>query len=286
MPTQVEKDSVSGTETTGHEWDGIKELNTPLPRWWIIVFYVTIASSLLYYVVYPTFPGWEGIWEWTARKAIVEELEAVRADRAEWLDKIAATPVADIPKDSALMEFAVAGGRAAFADNCAPCHGSGASGGKGFPNLQDDVWLWGGTVDEIATTIAHGVRWPQDDDTRISQMPRFGVDELLTDAQINDVAEYVLSLSGGETDKAAAGRGAAVFAENCAACHGPSGEGNKEFGAPRLNDAIWLYGGDKETILQTVTAARAGVMPAWGARLDETRVKQLAVYVHSLGGGE
>lgn len=286
MPTQVEKDSVSGTETTGHEWDGIKELNTPLPRWWIIVFYVTIAWSLVYYIVYPTLPGWDGIWDWTARKQVSQELDAVRADRAEWLDKLAAAPLEEIEKDAALMEFAIAGGRAAFADNCAPCHGSGAAGATGFPNLQDDSWLWGGTAEDIATTITHGIRWAQDDDTRMSQMPRFGIDELLTGEQIGDVAEYVLSLSGNAGDQAAADRGAAVFAENCAACHGASGEGNREFGAPRLSDAIWLYGGDKETIVRSVTASRAGVMPAWGGRLDEATVKQLAVYVHSLGGGE
>jgi len=286
MPTNVEKDSVTGTETTGHEWDGIKELNTPLPRWWIIVFYVTIAWSGIYYIVYPTFPGWDGIWEWTARKEVSQELDAVREGRAEWLEKLAVAPLDEIAKDPALLEFAVAGGRAAFADNCAPCHGSGAAGAKGYPNLQDDSWIWGGKVEDIATTVAHGVRWALDDDTRISEMPRFGVDEMLTGDQIGDVAEYVLSLSGGDADKAAADRGKAVFAENCAACHGESGEGNKEFGAPRLSDAIWLYGGDRESIVQTVTASRAGVMPAWAGRLDETTVKQLAVYVHSLGGGE
>ena len=283
MPTQVEKDSVTGTDTTGHEWDGIKELNTPLPRWWIIIFWVTVVWSGFYYVVYPTFPGWDGIWGYDSRKDIAAEMEAVQADRAKWLDRLAAASAEDIRKDGDLLEFAMAGGRAAFADNCAPCHGSGAAGGPGYPNLLDDDWLWGGALDNIQTTIAHGVRWAQDDETRMSQMPRFGVDQLLDESQIGQVADYVLSLSGGT---AASGGGAEIFAENCAACHGESGQGNTELGAPRLNDAIWLYGGDRDAVVETVTKARGGVMPAWGGRLDEVTVKQLAIYVHSLGGGQ
>ena len=283
MPTQVEKDSVTGTDTTGHEWDGIKELNTPLPRWWIIIFWVTVVWSGFYYVVYPTFPGWDGIWGYNSRKDIAAEMEAVQADRAKWLDRLAAASAEDIRKDGDLLEFAMAGGRAAFADNCAPCHGSGAAGGPGYPNLLDDDWLWGGTLDDIQATIAHGVRWAQDDEARMSQMPRFGVDQLLDGSQIGQVADYVLSLSGGA---AASGGGAEIFAENCAACHGESGQGNTELGAPRLNDAIWLYGGDRDAVVETVTKARGGVMPAWGGRLDDVTVKQLAVYVHSLGGGQ
>ena len=286
MPTKVEKDSVTGTETTGHEWDGIKELNNPLPKWWLIVLWVSVAWSGLYYIVYPTFPGWDGLWEYTARKDVTRQMEAVQAGRAQWLDKLAAAPVEDIAKDADLLAFAMAGGRAAFADNCAPCHGSGGAGGPGYPNLLDDEWIWGGTPDAIQTTITHGIRWPQDDDTRLSDMPRFGVDELLDKDQINDVAEYVLSLSGNAGDQAAATRGEEVFAENCAACHGETGGGNAEVGAPRLSDAIWLYGGDKATIVETVTNSKRGVMPAWGTRLDEVTIKQLAVYVHSLGGGE
>ncbi len=286
MPTKVEKDSVTGTETTGHEWDGIKELNNPLPKWWLIVLWVSVAWSGLYYIVYPTFPGWDGLWEYTARKDVTRQMEAVQAGRAQWLDKLAAAPVEDIAKDADLLAFAMAGGRAAFADNCAPCHGSGGAGGPGYPNLLDDDWIWGGTPDAIQTSITHGIRWPQDDDTRLSDMPRFGVDELLDKDQINDVAEYVLSLSGNAGDQAAATRGEEVFAENCAACHGETGGGNAEVGAPRLSDAIWLYGGDKATIVETVTNSKRGVMPAWGTRLDEVTIKQLAVYVHSLGGGE
>lgn len=283
MPTKVEQDSVTGTETTGHEWDGIKELNTPLPKWWVIVFWLTIIWSGIYYVVYPAFPGWKGIWEYTARKDVARQMEAVQAGRAEWLDKLAAASLEDIRKDGDLLEFAIAGGRAAFADNCAPCHGSGGAGGPGYPNLLDDDWIWGGTLEDIQTTVTHGIRWAQDDETRVSDMPRFGLDELLEPSQISEVADHVLSLSGGG---AAAGAGAEIFAENCAACHGEAGEGTPELGAPRLSDAIWLYGGDKATIVETITKSRGGVMPAWGGRLDEVTIKQLAVYVHSLGGGQ
>lgn len=283
MATKVEKDSVTGTETTGHEWDGIKELNTPLPRWWIITLWVCVAWSGVYIIFYSAIPGWDGLWEYTARKDVTRQMEAVKADRAKWLDRLADASIEDIGKDSDLLNFAMAGGGAAFADNCAPCHGAGGAGGPGYPNLLDDDWIWGGTLDNIQVTVTHGVRWAQDDDTRITEMPRFGVDELLDKDQINDVADYVLSLSGGG---AAAGSGAEIFAENCAACHGESGEGNAELGAPRLSDAIWLYGGDKATILETITNSRGGVMPAWGTRLDEVTVKQLAIYVHSLGGGQ
>jgi cytochrome c oxidase cbb3-type subunit 3 len=283
MATEVEKDSVTGTETTGHEWDGIKELNTPLPRWWIITLWVTVVWSGLYFIVYPVYPGWDGLWEYTARKDVARQMEAVQAGRAKWLDRLAVATLDDIGKDGDLLAFAMAGGRAAFADNCAPCHGSGGAGGPGYPNLLDDSWIWGGRLDEIQTTVAHGIRWAKDDDTRLSEMPRFGTDDLLDKTQISVVADYVLSLSGGGV---AGGDGAEIFAENCAACHGESGEGVAELGAPRLSDAIWLYGGDKATIVETITNSRAGVMPAWSGRLDEVTIKQLAVYVHSLGGGQ
>jgi len=290
MPTKVEKDSVTGTETTGHEWDGIKELNTPLPKWWVYVFYATIIWSIGYYFVYPAIPTLSGhtsgILDYTARQDLRNRMATVEAERAEWVDRLAATPVAEIPAREDLFEFAVAGGGAAFAVNCAPCHGSGAQGGPGYPNLADDAWLWGGSLEEIYATIQHGIRWTQDEETRFSEMLAFGADDILTSEQVDDVAEYVLSLSGNATDQDAAQRGEQVFVENCAACHGENGEGMAALGAPRLNDAIWLYGGDKATIVETVTRGRRGVMPAWSNRLDDVTIKQLAVYVHSLGGGE
>ena len=169
--------------------------------------------------------------------------------------------------------------------NCVQCHGSGAAGSPGYPNLNDDDWLWGGTLEAIETTIRYGVR-SSHDETRVSDMPAFGRDELLTEEEINDAAEYVLSLSGGEFDAAAAERGATIFADNCVACHGEQGEGMQEMGGPNLSDAIWLYGGDKDTVLHTIRNARRGVMPTWQGRLDDTTIKQLTLYVHALGGGE
>jgi cytochrome c oxidase cbb3-type subunit 3 len=170
--------------------------------------------------------------------------------------------------------------------NCVQCHGSGAAGSAGYPNLNDDDWLWGGTLADIETTISHGVRFEQDADTRVSQMPAFGADGILDGAGIAAAAEYVLSLSGGEHDAALAETGKTLFADNCAACHGETGAGDRAFGAPALNDAIWLYGSARENILAQIGKPRHGVMPAWTHRLNATTIKQLALYVHSLGGGE
>ena len=211
-------------------------------------------------------------------------MAAARAAQAGIRGRIEAASLEQIVADPDLLTFAIVGGAAAFADNCAPCHGSGGAGAKGYPNLADDDWLWGGSLDAIETTIRYGIR-SSHEETRISDMPRFGADELLEPDEIDAVAEYVLSFTGRATDAAAAKRGADIFAENCAACHGDKGEGTQDLGAPRLNDAIWLYGGDKATIVETVTNARRGVMPTWVGRLDEATIKMLTVYEHSLGGG-
>jgi len=289
MPTKVEKDSVTGRETTGHQWDGLKELNTPLPKWWLYVFYATIAFAIVWAVIYPAIPmtGARGLSGWTARGAIGPELEAERAAREPMLAKLRAATPAEIAADPTLRAYALAGGRIAFANNCAGCHGSGGQGAAGgFPSLADDDWLFGGSLEAIHGTIAHGVRNGVDADARGIAMPRFLADGLLTAAQVNDVTEHLLGLTGRATDAAAAGRGAAVFAENCVSCHGEKGEGNREMGAPRLNDQVWLYGGDKASILRSVGYARAGVMPNWSTRLDPAVVNMLTVYVHALGGGE
>jgi cytochrome c oxidase cbb3-type subunit 3 len=284
MPTKIEKDSVTGTETTGHEWDGIKELNSPLPRWWLYVLYATIIWSLVYYLLYPTIPGIQGLMGYSQREEVVERMAQARARQAGSLDRIAAAPLAEIKADPDLLNFALTGGRATFADNCAPCHAAGGAGRPGYPTLADDSWLWGGTLGEIETTLRHGVRDDDDDDTRVSEMPAFGLDELLEQDQIEAVASYVLSLS---TQAAgAAGEGLELYAENCASCHGGAGEGEREFGAPSLADQIWLYGGEKADIVAQITKPRHGVMPAWAGRLDDTTIKMLAVYVHALGGGE
>jgi cytochrome c oxidase cbb3-type subunit 3 len=288
MPTKVEKDAITGRETTGHEWDGIKELNTPLPKWWLYVFYACIAWSVGFYLLYPSFPtlrshlpGLVGYW---SRGEVKEELEKQASLRAPYINRIRAASLEQIRADADLFNFSVTGGRAAFNDNCAPCHGAGGAGAKGFPNLADDDWLWGGDLSTVHKTIAFGVR-NTNSDSRQSQMPRFGADGILTLVQIDDVAEYVLSLSGRPKDAAAIGRGTSVFADNCAACHGERGEGNSELGAPNLRDGIWLYGGDKAAVVETIRFARNGSMPAWSERLDDPTIKMLTIYVHSLGGG-
>jgi cytochrome c oxidase cbb3-type subunit III len=288
--SKKEIDEVSGTETTGHEWDGIKELNKPLPRWWLWTFYATIVWAIGYMVFYPAIPlvtgATKGVLGYSSRADVAREIADAKTGMAGLLDKVDSMSLEDIRKDPDLFQFAVAGGRSAFAVNCVQCHGSGASGGKGYPNLNDDEWLWGGSLEAIHTTLVHGIRFEGDDDTRVSDMPAFGRDGVLDTAQINDVAEHVLALSGQEHDQAAAERGTAIFEDNCAACHGAQGEGIADVGAPALDNAIWLYGGDKASIVETVTNARRGVMPAWGGRLDDATLKQLAVYVHSLGGGQ
>ena len=290
MPTKVEKDSLTGTETTGHEWDGIKELNNPLPRWWLYVLYATSAWSVVYWILFPAIPGitgyTKGIIGGTAREALDETMANARAERAVFLDRIEAASLEELSEDADLMNFAIAGGRAAFADNCVPCHGLGGAGqAGGYPSLADDDWIWGGTLDDIQATLLYGIR-ADNDDTRISDMPAFGVDELLTDEEIADVAAYVLSLSGGEADSAAVERGAPLYEENCLACHGEGGVGEMALGAPRLDDQIWLYGGELAEIQAQIHKPRHGMMPGWEARLDATTIKMLSTYVHTLGGGQ
>jgi cytochrome c oxidase cbb3-type subunit 3 len=282
-------DEVTGVATTGHEWDGIKELNKPLPRWWVLTFYATIVWALGYWVVYPAFPtltGYTtGLLGYSQRAIVTEEVNAARAAQAQLREKLSATPHERIKDDPDLLRFAMAGGSVAFQANCAPCHGRGAQGFPGYPNLNDDDWLWGGTLDAIQASIGHGIR-SDHNDTRTSQMPRYGLDKLLDDGQIGDAAEYVLSLSGRSTDATAAGRGQKTFTDQCISCHGAEGKGSLELGAPNLADAIWLYGGSKSAIVESIRTGRGGVMPAWAGRLDPVTLKSLAIYVHSLGGGK
>jgi cytochrome c oxidase cbb3-type subunit 3 len=276
-------------ETTGHEWDGITELNKPLPRWWLWTFYATIVWAIGYWLLMPAWPlvasYSKGLLGYSQRERVTEQVAAAKAEKAKYRDKIAATDLAAIVQDPELLSFALAGGEATFGDNCAPCHGRGAQGGVGYPNLRDDDWLWGkGTLGDIHQTILHGIR-ADDPETRTNQMPAFGRTGILSEPQIADVAEYVLSLSGKADDKTAAERGAKVFAANCTPCHGADGKGNPQLGAPNLTDELWFYGGDRPTVMETIRNGRGGVMPAWAKRLDPETIKELAIYVHSLGGG-
>jgi cytochrome c oxidase cbb3-type subunit 3 len=289
MPTKIEKDSISGQETTGHEWDGLKELNTPLPRWWLYTLYATILFSAVWVVLYPAFPiqGWTGLTGWTARGALPAQLAAERARQEPMLARLRDVTAEQIAADPELRGFALAGGRVGFANNCAACHGAGGQGAAGgFPSLADDDWLYGGSFEAIHTTISHGVRAGESDEERGIAMPAFLTTQMLAPAQISDTAEFVLSLTNRGTDAAAAARGAEPYAENCAACHGERGEGNQDLGSPRLNDQIWLYGGDRAAVIQSIAYSRAGVMPSWRGRLDPAMVNMITVYVHALGGGE
>jgi cytochrome c oxidase cbb3-type subunit III len=290
MANKHETDAITGTATTGHTWDGIRELNTPLPRWWLWLFYATIIWSIGYWIVYPSWPLVSsytiGTFNWSSREAVVSELDALKTQRAPMVSRLAAASLQQIVADPQLLEFARAQGRPAFGENCAPCHGAGGGGAKGYPNLNDNDWIWGGKLDEIAETIRHGVR---SDDPKTRQgvaMPAFGRDNIIKRAEIETVADYVRSLSGLRTDPKAVTVGKAIFLQSCVGCHGENGKGNRDLGVPDLTDAIWLYGSDKATIVEGIWNGRAGMMPAWAGRLDETTIKALAVFVHTLGGGE
>ncbi|MER8956336.1 cytochrome-c oxidase, cbb3-type subunit III [Mesorhizobium sp. M0833] len=281
-------DEISGVSTTGHEWDGIRELNNPLPRWWVVTFYITIVWAIGYTIAYPAWPllhsATKGVLGYSSRNEVKNELTAAEAAKGKYVAAVESKSVSEIAADDGLREFAVAAGGAAFKVNCVQCHGSGAQGSKGFPNLNDDDWLWGGKAEQIQQTITHGIRFASDPDTRLSEMPAFG--DIITANQIAQVSAYAASLSGKVQDASLIKPGAKVFAENCVACHGDNAKGNKELGAPDLTDAIWLYGSGEAAIAAQVRAPKQGVMPAWGGRLGETKVKELAVYIHSLGGGE
>ncbi len=284
-----EIDEVTGVETTGHEWDGLKELNNPLPRWWLWIMYVTIIWSIGYWVIYPAWPTLSGHTEGTGGYTQFNELAKSQAEitarQKAYLDKFEDASFQEVLNDLELYAFAMAGGASAFKDNCATCHGTGGAGAPGYPNLNDDDWLWGGKLSDIHQTLEHGIRVEGSYDTRLSQMPAFGKDKLLNKEEIEEVVDYVLSLSGGKTHGKEA-RGAEIFKMQCASCHGEDGKGLREFGAPNLTDKIWLYGGDRHSIYKTVYSSRAGVMPAWGERLDENTLRQLTLYLHQLGGGE
>jgi len=283
-------DPVTGTETVGHEWDGIEELDTPMPRWWLWTLYATIVWAIGYMVLYPAWPlistATAGVYNWSSRTQLDNELRVDADKKKPVMLALAQIPVERLADDSKLMNAAVQGGAAAFRVNCVQCHGSGAAGGKGYANLNGDDWLWGGDLKTIHQTIEHGIRYTADPATRTGQMLAFGRDGILQPAQVDDVANFVLYLSGQAKGSRSALRGKAIYAANCVACHGPDGKGDRKFGAPNLTDKIWLYGGDKATIVETITNGRAGAMPAWGQRLDPATVKMLAAYVHSLGGGE
>ena len=283
-----EIDAVTGTATTGHDWDGIRELNTPLPRWWLWTFYITIVWAIGYWVVYPAWPlltgSTEGMTAWHARSAVVSDIAELKVQRGPLMDKLASASLPEIAGNPQLLDFARAQGRVAFADNCAPCHGAGGGGAKGYANLNDDDWLWGGKIADIEQTIRHGVRSTSDKGRQGNMPPFTGV---LKPNEVSAVADFARSLSGLPAEKGAdLDLGKKLFADNCAVCHGDAGKGNRELGAPNLTDKIWLYASDKATIEQGILQGRGAVMPVWEGRLSEPVIKALAVYVYTFGGGE
>ena len=283
--------------TTGHEWDGIQELNNPLPRWWVWIFYATIVWGVWYTIAYPAWPWFGGATTgysgYSTRALVADEIAAVETANAGMTGQLAAIDLTTLAANPDLNQFAVSAGAAVFRNNCAQCHGAGAAGvqAQGFPSLLDDDWLWGGTIEQIAYAVTHGIRNEQSPDSLWSQMPAFG--EQLTREEIAAIVAHVQSISGQEADATLLAAGSELYLNNCAACHGDTGEGNRDLGAPTLNDAIWLYGGSAERLTETIVNARFGVMPAWsnewraaGGGLTQAEINAVAAYVHQLGGGE
>lgn len=274
--------------TTGHEWDGIEELNNPLPRWWLYTFYITIVWGIGYTIAFPAWPlvqgATAGLLGYSTRGEVAAEIAAVNARNADVAATLASADLSTLSFDDPAYHFGVAGGAAVFRANCSQCHGSGAAGAVGYPNLLDDDWLWGGTLEDIEYTVRHGIRNESDFDARYSEMPAFA--EILTEEESVAVVEYVLSLSGMDHDASQVDAGGTVYMDQCAACHGDAAKGDAAIGAPNLTDAIWLYGGSREAVAYTVANARYGVMPPWGERLKEEEIKAVTLYLHQLGGGQ
>ncbi len=289
MAGEREVDQETQTETTGHEWDGIKELDTPMPRWWLWTFYATIVWAIIYTILFPAWPlingATAGILGYSSREVVAQELEAQREANSTLNGRLLDTELEAIAEDPELLRFATAGGAAVFRNNCSQCHGAGGQGAiGGYPSLVDDSWLWGGGVADIHQTLLHGIRYEADPDTRFSEMPAFG--DILSEEEIDGLVQYVLALSGADHDAAMAEASEQTFLDNCSACHGEDGKGMRELGAPSLADPIWLYGGSPEEIRSQIANARNGVMPAFQNRLSQEDIRKVSIYVHALGGGE
>ncbi len=308
MADNAPSQSSTGVQTTGHVWDGdLQEYNNPLPMWWIWGLYVTIAFALIYWVIYPSWPigkgflpgmnkitylnaeGQEETWHWNTRAKLIKEMQDSQVAQKPYYDKLMAMPYEAIAKDPELSSFVLSAGKAVFADNCAACHQSGGGGKVGFfPNLTDDDWLYGGSFEKIHETISKG---------RQGYMPPFA--EALKAEQIDELAHYVLSLSGNTVDGAKAAKGDQLFHSHTAACfycHGDDAKGRKDIGSVNLTDQVWLWAdvpGAKDDaakvarVRQVISSGlNKGVMPAWEGRLKPEQIKLLTVYVHELGGGQ
>lgn len=286
-----ERDEHSGVETTGHEWDGIKELDNPLPRWWLWVFYASIVVAVVYWVLMPAWPGLRsythGLLGQSDRVAVARDLDALAVHRRAGETRLRAASLQQIEADPDLQAYALAVGESVFGDNCATCHGAGGAGSKGYPNLRDDIWLWGGSLDEIHRTVAVGVRSGHPEARgEAARMPAFGRDQMLSGEKVSDLTEYVVALSRRPADAAAVERARQTYADQCVACHGPAGTGDRARGIPNLTDGEWLFGSDRTAIHEQIWNGRNGVMPTWQARFSPETIKALAVYVHANAGGE
>ncbi|QJF52695.1 cytochrome-c oxidase, cbb3-type subunit III [Roseobacter ponti] len=287
--TKVPPKQDGDPDTTGHTWDGIEEFDNPMPRWWLWTFYITIIWAVAYTIAYPAWPlvssATAGILGYSTRGEVISDIAAVEEANAGINTQLAEAEITEISLNPELNSYAVSAGAAVYRTWCTQCHGSGAGGAVGYPNLLDNDWLWGGSVEAIYSTVAHGIRNEEDPDARYSEMPVFG--DILEEEEIAQVANYVMTLSGGTpVDAAASQAGEAIYADNCSACHGDNGLGNNDLGAPNIADQIWLYGGDYDTLVETVTYSRYGVMPPWQQRLSEAELRAVSLYVHQLGGGE
>ncbi|MEO0543132.1 MAG: cytochrome-c oxidase, cbb3-type subunit III [Pseudomonadota bacterium] len=277
-------DELTGHETMGHDFDGIEELNTPMPRWWLITFYVTLVWGVAYTIAYPAWPmisgSTAGLLGFSTRAEVAKQIDDHELANSELVTQLLDVDLTSFDPQSDLHRYAVARGGSVFRAQCSQCHGSGAAGAVGYPNLLDNDWLWGGSLDQIAFTVRHGIRNETDGDALWSEMPAFG--ELLEKDEIELLADFIPTMANADFTTEAG----TLYLDNCASCHGDAGLGDRDQGAPNLTDAIWLYGGDRASLVDTITNARFGVMPAWGQRLSEADVRSVATYVHALGGGE
>lgn len=260
-------DQKGEVESTGHEWDGITELNHPLPKWWFNMFIITAIFAVVYMYLYPALGAYAGSMGWTQLNQLEEQMEENKAKRAAYFKQFEGMDIPALQKSEAAMKTA----SRIFANNCATCHGSDARGSKGFPNLADDDWLYGNTAEQVSHSILMG---------RQGMMPAFG--PMLSDSQVSETAQYVLSLSGQATDSSLAQAGKATFDMQCAACHGMTGEGNHMLGAPNLTDSTWLFGGTLFDIETSIIQGRSGQMPAHQDLLSQDEAKVLSAYVLSL----
>ncbi len=279
-----ERDPVSGYLTTGHDWNGIKELNSPVPRIVFAFMAVTHLYALVAWILLPTWPLGQtftrGLLGIDQKTTVAADLAAADAARAGWKETLASADFDTLRADPDLMARAVATAGPLYGQNCQVCHGAGGIGGPGFPRLSDDIWLWGGTADEIATTLRVGIN-ADHPDTHFAQMPAFGRDQLISRSEISLLTDYVLTLGNGVIPDDPS-EGAILFQTNCAACHGEDARGVEGTGAPNLTDADWVYGGDATSIRKTLIVGRQGQMPSWQTRLNEVEIRALALYVESL----